>query len=118
MDFGGKSQIGHYEIIRLLGEGGMARVYLARNIYSTGIRVVLKVLKSSQHARRFKREAENLSRLDHQNICQIRDYFEFEGQSVIAMQYVAGKTLTELVSQWNVRDLKKIKQFAIQALVF
>jgi len=93
--------IGAFEIDRLIGSGGMGDVYLARDS-RLGRKVALKVLNndlldSSRFRRRFLREAQLVSSLDHPNICPIYQVGETSGHPFIAMQYVEGATLVETI---------------------
>jgi serine/threonine protein kinase/Tol biopolymer transport system component len=90
--------LGPYEIVSLIGAGGMGEVYLAREI-SLGRNVALKVLPSEfthdpQRVARFEQEARSASALSHPNICTIHALGELpDGRRFIAMEYVAGETL-------------------------
>ena len=92
---------GRYRIIRKLGSGGMANVYLAED-QELGRRVAIKIL-NDRHARdeqfveRFRREAKNAAGLSHPNIVSIYDRGEAEGTYYIAMEYLDGRTLKELI---------------------
>src|ERR687884_427232 len=96
------TSLGHYEIRSAIGAGGQGEVYKA--IDTTLDRpVVIKVLPPEQRVRpsqlaRFEREAKLASALDHPNICTIHGLSEVEDLRFIAMQYVEGRTVRELVS--------------------
>ncbi len=93
-----------YRIIRLLGTGGFARVYLAED-QRLGRRVAVKELHSSRLAQDeqqaaldlFEREARMLAQLDHPGLTNIWDYFQHEGRAYLVMEYVPGPTLRDLV---------------------
>ncbi len=92
----GKS-IGHYQIISLMGKGGMGEVYRARDI-KLDRTVALKILPEEMSAdgermRRFNREAKAASALNHPNVAHIYEIGEAEGLNFIAMEYVEGQTL-------------------------
>jgi serine/threonine-protein kinase len=92
---------GRYRIIRKLGTGGMASVYLAED-QELGRRVALKLLderhaQDEQFVERFRREAENAAGLSHPNVVSIYDRRETNGTYYIAMEYLEGKTLKELL---------------------
>ena len=92
---------GRYLIIRKLGSGGMANVYLAQD-QELGRRVAIKILDDrhaadEQFVERFRREAQNAAGLSHPNIVSIYDRGEAEGTYYIAMEYVEGRTLKELL---------------------
>ncbi len=94
-------RIGHYTILSRIGSGGMGEVYLAEDT-RLGRRVALKLLPTSFTAdarlrARFLREARLASTLDHPSICTIHEVGRSEGHFFIAMQYVEGATLKELV---------------------
>jgi serine/threonine-protein kinase len=92
---------GRYRIIRKLGTGGMANVYLAED-EELGRRVAIKVLddrhtQDEQFVERFRREAKNAAALSHPNIVSIYDRGQSNGTYYIAMEYLEGKTLKELL---------------------
>jgi beta-lactam-binding protein with PASTA domain/tRNA A-37 threonylcarbamoyl transferase component Bud32 len=93
---------GRYRIIRKLGTGGMANVYLAEDEV-LGRRVAIKILNDrhagdDQFVERFRREAKNAASLSHPNIVSIYDRGEAEGTYYIAMEYLDGRTLKELIT--------------------
>jgi WD40 repeat protein/predicted Ser/Thr protein kinase len=97
------SSFDHYEIIGLLGKGGMGRVYLAHDSRLMR-KVALKVLPSSQvrsmdGLRRFAQEARLASALNHPNIITVYDYGEAFSSYFIATEYVEGPTLRALIEQ-------------------
>ena len=92
-----------YEIIKSIGEGGMANVYLA---YDTILdrNVAIKVLRGDlandeKFVRRFQREALSASSLSHPNIVAMYDVGEDNGLYYIVMEYVEGKTLKQLLKK-------------------
>src|SRR5262245_55212163 len=90
-----------YRIMRKLGSGGMANVYLAED-QELGRRVAIKILNDrhagdEQFIERFRREAKNAAGLSHQNIVSIYDRGEAEGTYYIAMEYLDGRSLKELI---------------------
>ncbi|MBA2297603.1 MAG: serine/threonine protein kinase, partial [Actinobacteria bacterium] len=92
---------GRYQISRKLGAGGMANVYLAED-QDLGRRVAIKILddrhaRDDQFVERFRREAQNAGGLSHPSIVSIYDRGEAEGTYYIAMEYVEGRTLKELI---------------------
>jgi serine/threonine protein kinase/Tol biopolymer transport system component len=95
-------RIKHYQIVNLIGEGGMGEVYLATDTI-LGRRVALKVLptfvsKDPERLRRFTQEARAASRLSHPNVCVVHEIGETEdGRPFIAMEYVEGVTLRERI---------------------
>src|ERR1700750_1439706 len=92
----------NYQITEKLGMGGQGEVYKATDT-RLGRTVVIKVLPEELTAReanlkRFDREARLASSLDHPNICTIYDLDEIDGVHFIAMQYVEGKNVRQLVA--------------------
>jgi beta-lactam-binding protein with PASTA domain/predicted Ser/Thr protein kinase len=92
---------GRYRVLQRLGSGGMADVWLAEDAHLQR-RVALKVLhrrfaQDREFVERFRREAESAAGLQHPNIVAVFDRGEFEGTYYIAMQYVEGRTLKELI---------------------
>lgn len=119
MDLGGqdvKSDLTSYEIIKEIGEGGMGKVYLARNKYLPNMQVVLKILKDFAQKERFLAEANALSMLEHTNICQLKHFFHHTNELVIVMQYIDGRNLTDLVINRDDIDLNYIKKIFLQVL--
>ena len=105
---GAKLKVGdrlkHYEILDLIGEGGMGEVYLARDSV-LGRRVAIKLLPSDftndlGRLRRFKQEARTASALSHPNVSVIHEVGETEDRRpFIAMEYIEGMTLRQLIKQ-------------------
>jgi serine/threonine-protein kinase len=92
---------GRYMIVRKLGAGGMADVYLAED-QELGRRIAIKILNDrhandNQFIERFRREAKNAAALNHPNIVSIYDRGEAEDTYYIAMEYLDGRTLKELI---------------------
>ena len=94
---------GRYEIVKSIGEGGMANVYLANDkiLYR---KVAIKVLRGDlandeKFIRRFQREAQSVANLSHPNIVEVYDVEEEEGQHYIVMEYIEGKTLKQLLQK-------------------
>ena len=94
---------GRYQVLGRLGSGGMADVWLAEDTHLQR-RVALKVLhrrfaQDREFVERFRREAESAARLQDPNIVSVFDRGEFEGTYYIAMQYVEGSTLKQLIER-------------------
>ncbi len=92
---------GRYRVLQRIGSGGMADVWLADDAHLQR-QVALKVLHSRfsqdrEFVERFRREAEAAARLQHPNIVAVFDRGQYEGAYYIAMQYVQGPTLKELI---------------------
>lgn len=101
-----------YEIIKMIGEGGMANVYLANdNILER--KVAIKVLRGDlsndeKFIRRFKREALSVSNLSHPNIVEVYDVGEEDGNYYIVMEYIEGKTLKQLLQKRGALTLPEV----------
>ena len=92
--------LGPYEIVDLIGAGGMGHVYRARDIRLNRV-VALKVLPaetaSSDRRRRFLQEAQAASILNHPNIVTVHDIVSDEDRNAIAMEHISGQTLERLI---------------------
>ena len=115
-------KIGHYEIVRLLGEGGMGQVYLAKDDILER-HVAIKLLpedmeRDFQTRQRFEREAKSAAALDHPFICKVYETGESEGKSFIAMEYVEGKTLHKKMEEvpFSLRDTLRVALEIAEAL--
>ena len=109
--------LGHYQITEKLGEGGMGVVYKARDTHLDRF-VAIKVLPAEKVAdpdrkRRFVQEAKAASALNHPNIVTIHDIDAGDGIDFIAMEYVAGKTLDQLIPRKGMR-LNEALKYAVQ----
>lgn len=107
-----------YQIIRMIGEGGMANVYLA---YDTILErnVAVKILRGDlaedeKFVRRFQREAISASSLTHPNIVEMYDVGEDDGKYFIVMEYVDGKTLKSLVKKRGRLSLPEVIDIMLQ----
>src|SRR6266446_1653571 len=94
--------LGNYKITQKIGAGGQGTVYKAID-QKLGRTVVVKVLPpeltvKEANLKRFEREARLASSLDHPNICTIFDMNEIGGVNFIAMQFVEGKNVRQLVN--------------------
>jgi eukaryotic-like serine/threonine-protein kinase len=111
------STLAHYEILDKLGEGGMGVVYKARDTHLDR-HVAIKVLPAEKVANperkaRFVQEAKSASALNHPNIVTIHDIDQQDGIDFMAMEYVAGKTLDELIPRKGMR-LGEALKIAVQ----
>ena len=111
---------GRYRIQRKLGAGGMANVYLAED-QELGRRVAIKILNDrhandDQFVERFRREAKNAAALSHPNIVSIYDRGEAEGTYYIAMEYLDGRSLKELIVTRGDAPVDIAVQYARQIL--
>lgn len=101
--------IDRYQVVELLGQGGMAYVYKA---FDTRLErmVAIKVIRQDAFApkemqdlkKRFEREAKSLAKLDHPNIVKIFDYGEYSGAPYLVMQYVGGGSLRERCKEQSI----------------
>ncbi len=94
-------QLGPYRIVEQLGRGGMATVYKARdrNLRTVAIKVLPPTLALDERLRaRFRREGATGRTLDHANIVQVYEAGELDGYAFIAMEYVTGRTLKDLLT--------------------
>jgi serine/threonine protein kinase/Flp pilus assembly protein TadD len=110
--------LSHYQIVSLLGVGGMGEVYRARDTRLDRT-VALKVLSSEvaadqQRMRRFVGEAKAASALNHPSVAHIYEIGEAEGVSFIAMEYVEGQTLSAKIGDRPL-EVAEIIEIAIQA---
>jgi serine/threonine-protein kinase len=111
---------GRYRIQRKLGAGGMADVYLAED-QELGRRVAIKILNSrhgndDQFIERFRREAKNAAALNHPNIVSIYDRGEAEDTYYIAMEFLDGRTLKELIVSRGAAPVNVAIEYARQIL--
>jgi serine/threonine protein kinase/Tol biopolymer transport system component len=111
-------RVAHYQIIELIGAGGMGEVYLAKDT-RLGRRIALKVLptfvsKDPERLRRFTQEARAASRLSHPNVCVVHEIGQTEdGRPFIAMEYVEGTTLRQRMRDHTMK-LGDVLDVAIQ----
>ena len=111
---------GRYRIQRKLGAGGMADVYLAED-QELGRRVAIKILNGrhandAQFIERFRREAKNAAALNHPNIVSIYDRGEAEDTYYIAMEFLDGRTLKELIIGRGAAPINVAIEYARQIL--
>jgi serine/threonine protein kinase len=111
--FAAGRQISHYEVLSLLGAGGMGEVYLARDTW-LGRLVALKLLPQcftgdKEALRRFQREASAASSLNHPNIVTIHEIGEERGTHFIAAEYIDGETLRRLISDKSLKLSEKLE---------
>ena len=100
----GKIFAGRYRIIKQIGRGGMADVYLAKDLILDGEEVAVKVLRTNYQTdpiavARFQREARAMADLDHPHIVRITDIGEEDGQQYLAMECVAGLDLKRYIKE-------------------
>jgi serine/threonine protein kinase len=97
------TRLGSYEIVSVLGVGGMGEVYLARDT-RLGRQVAVKVLPDifladAERVARFEREAKMLASLNHANIAALHGLDTADGRHLLVMELVGGDTLAERVSR-------------------
>ena len=107
-----------YEIIKTIGEGGMANVYLAHDLILDRD-VAIKVLRGDlagdeKFVRRFQREALSASSLSHPNIVEMYDVGEDNGTYYIVMEYINGRTLKQLVKKRGALTLSECVDIMLQ----
>ena len=107
-----------YEIIKSIGEGGMANVYLAKDIILDR-NVAIKILRGDlagdeKFVRRFQREALSASSLTHPNIVEMYDVGEDNGTYYIVMEYVSGMTLKQLIKKRGSLSLSEAIDIMLQ----
>lgn len=104
------TRLAHYEIISLLGAGGMGQVYVAEDTRLRR-RVAIKMLvpeltRDERNLRRFEQEARAASALNHPNILTIYEFGQFDGLCFIASEFIEGATLRQRMAngrlEWNV----------------
>jgi len=111
---------GRYRVLSRLGAGGMADVYCAEDTH-LGRQVALKVLyrrfaQDAQFVERFKREARSAAGLTHPNVVNVYDRGEHDGTYYIAMEYLPGRTLKQVVADRGPLDQETVVDIGIQIL--
>jgi serine/threonine protein kinase len=115
-----KRRVGHYEIIRQIGRGGMATVYLARQV-ALDRNVALKELSSfhassPEFAERFLRESRLAGSLNHPNVVTVLEYFEEGGTPYIAMEFVRGGSLRPYVGRLGLAQFAGVMEGVLAGL--
>ena len=112
-------RVGDYEVLSLLGAGGMGRVYRVRNIISDRVEAMKILLpdyaSEPELAARFMAEIRTLAALDHPNIAQLRTAFQFENQLVMVMEFVEGVGMDNLARQ-GPASTDQVLEYATQVL--
>lgn len=116
----GKRLDGRYELLALIGSGGMADVYKAKDI-TTGEFVAVKILKkefsgNEEILRRFRNESKAIAALSHPNIVSIIDVGFTNKLQFIVMEYIDGRTLKECMEEKGVLDFKTSIYYIKQVL--
>ena len=115
----GKTFNSRYTLLELIGRGGMGAVFLAEDAQLKR-RPALKIIDSSvfgqtENIRRFEREAISASKISHPNVAHIYEFGRDGNFYFLAMEYVAGKTLRELIEEKSIdknRAVKIVRQIA------
>lgn len=116
----GKKLDGRYELLELIGVGGMADIYKAKDITEDRV-VAVKILKnefmgSEDFIRRFRNESKAIALLSHPNIVKIYDVGFTDKLQFIVMEYIDGIALTEYISKQGVLKWKDVVHFTMQIL--
>ncbi len=111
-----------YKILKKIGAGGMAKVYLAVHKDVPNLKVILKILSDPRLGERFRQEADKLALLDgHPNICRINHFFSHGDDTVIVMEYINGSTLDEILEEkgrLSVEETLRITDDVLDTLSF
>ncbi|TDI37347.1 MAG: serine/threonine protein kinase [Acidobacteria bacterium] len=111
------TRLGPYEIVSLIGKGGMGEVYKAndpRLDRTVAIKVLLEHLAASPERRqRFEREAKAISQLNHPHVCTLYDIGQHEGIDFLVMEYIEGETLADRLKR-GALPLDKALEYGIQ----
>lgn len=107
-----------YEIIEQIGGGGMAVVYLAKDLFLDRL-VAVKLLKDEfvddqDFVRRFHKEAKAVASLSHQNIVNIYDFGESSHSSYLVMEYIEGKTLKQIINEQGPLSSEQVIDIGLQ----
>nr|MDQ5807754.1 protein kinase [Actinomycetota bacterium] len=111
---------GRYRLVSRLGSGGMADVWCADDL-QLGRRVALKLLhrrfaEDAEFVERFRREASSAAGLQHPNVVSVYDRGEFDGTYYIAMEFLEGSTLKDLVKSQGPLDPDRAIDLTVQIL--
>jgi serine/threonine protein kinase len=111
------ARLGPYEILSVLGTGGMGEVYKARDTRLNRV-VALKILLesltwSAENRKRLIREARTTSALNHPNIVHVYDIGEHEATPFLAMEYVEGTTLEKTIGPTGLR-IPELLKYALE----
>src|SRR5688500_13151632 len=111
------SKLGPYEIITLIGAGGMGEVYRGRDTRLDRIGAI-KVLsahlsENPQFKQRFEREARTISSLSHPNICALYDVGQHDGSNFLVMEYLEGHSLASRLDKGPL-PLEQVLKYGVQ----
>jgi len=108
---------GRYELVELIGEGGMGAVYLARQVAMdrmVALKLILaEAVKSPDAAARFEREMKLSAKIEHPNTIRVYDFGETDGQLFLAMELLRGQTLKQVLESGPL-DLGRIVRIGVQ----
>lgn len=115
----GRTLGGKYKIYDKVGGGGMAEVYLARDL-NIGEIVALKILRSqftegTDYIERFQREAKSAIKLVHPNICAVKDFGQDNDVYYMVMEFVEGKTLSRIIEEKGPLSVAEAVSYVRQA---
>jgi len=110
------TKIGHYELLELIGEGGMGLVYLAEQKEPVRRKVALKIVKLGMDTKevvaRFETERQTLALLEHPNIAQVFDAGTTEtGRPYFVMEYVEGRSITKYCDEQKLNVEERLELF-------
>jgi eukaryotic-like serine/threonine-protein kinase len=106
---------GRYIQLRLIGQGGIARVYCGYDP-TLGRSVALKILRDESNRLMF--EARSLARVEHENVCKVYEAGQVEGKQYISMQYIAGKTLGDAEKEMTLDEKLEVIRKIAEAVHF
>jgi serine/threonine-protein kinase len=114
----GEKIAGRYEVVKLLGQGGMGEVYQARQL-SMDRMVAIKLIhpktgNSDETVKRFHREMQAGSRIEHPNVIQVFDYGEDQGRLFLAMEFLDGKPLGSVLAREGPLSVPRLLHIAAQ----
>src|SRR6202521_4532045 len=111
-------QLGHYQVLSLLGVGGMGEVWKARDTRldrTVAVKVLPEHIAKREDLRaRFEREARAVASLKHPNICVLHDIGSQDGAGYMVMEYMEGETLADRIEK-GALPLDQALKFAIQS---
>lgn len=112
-----KNEFARYQRLEFLGQGGMARVYKAFDP-TLGRYVALKFIRGDdpEFAERLLMEARAQARIEHEHVCKVYEVGQAEGKPYIAMQYIQGKNLKDVMAELSLEQKVKVMQEVSEAV--
>src|SRR5262245_38295834 len=112
------TRLGNYEVLSMIGKGGMGEVYRASDIRLKRD-VALKVLpeefsRDNERISRFQREAEMVAALNHPNIAAIHEMAEFGSTTCLVLEFVPGDTLADIIRSRGSMPVEEVVPIALQ----